>query len=294
MDDAYTGLQRFNLFPIVGANGHARCTSTWDRRASYSSRRMSRSGDSHPWLEHLLLRLLMVQKEGRSFSTPGTGRLIPAIKVKAVWALCWRLHGVDLYNRAPQQDPLVTLCRLDRHTLRVVIVEALEGRSCPARFRSFRRLFAQLRLVLDHHCRFRVVALLGRAHDDFTSYVSPTDTPQITPRVPSPDALEYVVFGRICIEYDSASDVPPSPANPPTPTCSIFPCIPSEESGATSAGEQFVTKNRKKKKKKRATKVTRLLDLRGSPLVPVLEQRLAHLHRGTRLSIRTCMLRVCL
>jgi len=64
---------------------------------------------------------------------------------------------------------------------------------------------------------------LGRANADEPTYISPTDTPVIGPRVPSEDALEYIDSASEEGDsvYDSASSrSAPSPtqeANPPTP-----------------------------------------------------------------------------
>lgn len=63
--------------------------------------------------------------------------------------------------------------------------------------------------------------VLGRATEDESSYISPTDTPTVTPRIPSPDALSEEE-SEVESVYDSMSShshgqSSPIEHNPPTP-----------------------------------------------------------------------------
>ena len=235
MDDAYCGLQRFNLFPTVGANGPctlhinlgqagfvfieanvkkwglAPMTGTLAPPPAYGSERGSILLDAGYGTPHA---------HTPPSNLGGVNALLHAARARAGSAGSSSLHHPG--NAGVQSPRSSNSSRRHRRAGRgsnlpgslpavPSPLRASEAGPGPTTAGSRRRALAR-----------REVASNGD-DDSGTSYVSPTDTPHIAPRIPSPDALEYIQSETESDEYDSMSDRhadPSSPLmepNPPTP-----------------------------------------------------------------------------
>ncbi|ORY21295.1 hypothetical protein BCR39DRAFT_553959 [Naematelia encephala] len=237
MDDCYTGLQRLNLFPTIGANGPCTIHVNLGQAGFVFIEANVKKWGLAPMVGTLAPPPAYGSERGSilldaGYGTPGAGRhahsgvgaLLEAARARSSAAHLGTSAasssashpGRPIPNNAPPQSPRSSnSSRRHRRAGKaanlagsVPVVpsplRASDGGPGPTTAGSRRRV-------------------LGRAHDDEPSYVSPTDTPQISARVPSPDALEYVDDGSE--GEDSAYDSTSSHAshsmllehNPPTP-----------------------------------------------------------------------------
>ena len=217
MDDAYTGLQRLNLFPTIGANGPCTCHVNLGQAGFVFIEANVKKWGLAPMVGTLAPPPAYGSERGSilldaGYGTPGahsTTSLVDAARAHAgsgqghqtMSTSARSSNSSRRHRRAGRTAHLPGSLPAVPSPLRVS--EAGPG---PATAGSRRRALAR-----------------GGIESSSRTYVSPTDTPQIEPRVPSPDALENLVSDTESDQESDVSGVPgsvassPSDHNPPTP-----------------------------------------------------------------------------
>lgn len=224
LDDAYTGLQRLNLFPIVGANGPCTVHVNLGQAGFVFIEANVKKWGLAPMVGTLAPPPAYGSERGSilldaGYGTPGAngsgfGSLLEAARARAGQPIGPHSPGGRSANssrrhrRAGRSANLAGSIPANPSPLR-----ASEAGPGPTTAGSRRRV-------------------LGRAGADPASptYISPTDTPEPGPRPPSVDVLEHLLSDEEGVsEYDSAaegqesnesaSEAASSPRehNPPTP-----------------------------------------------------------------------------
>jgi len=225
MDDAYTGLQRLNLFPTIGANGPctihvnlgqagfvfieanvkkwglAPMTGTLAPPPAYGSERGS------------ILLDVGYGTPGRTSSAEGVGALLEAARSRSA---AGSIASTSTQNAQPVPGGSPRSSNSSRRHRRAGRTANLAG-SVPIISSPLRATNSGPRPTAGGSRR----RVLGRADEDESSYISPTDTPIVAPRIPSPDALSEEGSDGESV-YDSMSShshgaSSPLEHNPPTP-----------------------------------------------------------------------------
>jgi len=229
MDDAYTGLQRLNLFPTIGANGP--CTIHVN---------LGQAG--FLFIEANVKKWGLAPITGTLAPPPAYGSERGSILLDAGYGTPNQNHhqggvgGVGVLMEAARARSQV-----EQSNTSVASTSSQPGRPIPGgsprssnSSRRHRRagrtanltgsvpaVSSPLRATDGRTAGGSRRRILGRADEDGPSYISPTDTPVVAPRIPSPDALsEGDSDGESA--YDSMSShsqgvSSPLEHNPPTP-----------------------------------------------------------------------------
>lgn len=228
LDDAYTGLQRLNLFPTVGANGP--CTVHVN---------LGQAG--FVFIEANVKKWGLAPMVGTLAPPPAYGSERGSILLDAGYgtpgANQHNLTGMTALLEAARNRSSQHLGTSSGSTPAPITPQS-PGRSSNAS-RRHRRAGRTANLAgsvpaVPSPLRASEAGpgpsssrrrALARGGGDDASYVSPTDTPMVTPRIPSPDALDHMQAdhddsAHAGSDYDSASsngDESTMEPNPPTP-----------------------------------------------------------------------------
>ncbi len=231
MDDAYTGLQRLNLFPTIGANGPCTIHVNLGQAGFVFIEANVKKWGLAPQTGTLAPPPAYGSERGSilldvGYGTPGANQQGTMAGVGALLeaARSRSQAGTSIGSSSPQHGRAIPSAtngsprssNSSRRHRRAGRTVNLAG-SVPAISSPLRAGDAGSRPGPGGSRR----RVLGRATEDEPTYISPTDTPTVTPRIPSPDALSE---GESDVEsaYDSRSSHsrgPSSPMepNPPTP-----------------------------------------------------------------------------
>lgn len=203
MDDAYTGLQRLNLFPTVGANGPCTIHVNLGQAGFVFIEANVKKWGLAPMTGTLAPPPAYGSERGSilldaGYGTPGAGTpgmsALESARARAIASPGRSSNSSRRHRRAGRSANLGSVPNAPSP------LRASEAGPGPTTAGSRRRV-------------------LGRAHET-PAYVSPSDTPEPGPRRPSADALEHLLSEDEGSEYtDEASDAASSPIehNPPTP-----------------------------------------------------------------------------
>jgi hypothetical protein len=208
MEDAYTGLQRLNLFPTIGANGPCTIHVNLGQAGFVFIEANVKKWGLAPMVGTLAPPPAYGSERGSilldaGYGTPGAGQSGMSALLEAA-----RARGQPVGPSSPSRSS--NSSRRHRRAGRSANLagsvpnvpsplRASEAGPGPTTAGSRRRV-------------------LGRAHEA-PAYVSPTDTPELGPRPPS-GSLENLLTDEEGSDYtDEASETPSSPLehNPPTP-----------------------------------------------------------------------------
>ena len=235
MDDAYTGLQRLNLFPVIGANGPctihvnlgqagfvfieanvkkwglAPMTGTLAPPPAYGSERGSILLDAGYGIS------------GQNNSQTGQGGMGALLEAARTRSQPGQLGSSFASTSSQQGRAIPTLAAASPRSSNSSRRHRRAGRSVNLAT-SVPAISSPLRAADAGPARTAGGSrrrVLGRALEDELSYISPTDAPTIATRIPSPDALSEEESDDESV-YDSMSshshgESSPVEHNPPTP-----------------------------------------------------------------------------
>ncbi|EIW71170.1 hypothetical protein TREMEDRAFT_71079 [Tremella mesenterica DSM 1558] len=204
MDDAYCGLQRLNLFPTIGANGP--CTVHVN---------LGQAG--FVFIEANVKKWGLAPMTGTLAPPPAYGSERGSILLDAG-------YGTPHANQAPTNlggvGALLEAARARANVQFGSSIGSSQHVSSPGGSIHSSRRQRSIKTVKPGSVPVNPSPLRAR-----NTYVSPTDTPHISTRIPSPDALEYVDSESETDDsvrgYDTTSShetqSPIMPPNPPTP-----------------------------------------------------------------------------